>query len=249
MPRCSACTFANFCLPGGMTRRDSERMDSVVLGRVSLHKGESLYQPGDPVNAIYAIRVGTLKTQVATQDGRVQIVGFHLPGELIGLESLVSTRQMSQAIALEDARLCRVNLPALRTLAGNLPSLHNNLLRLLATEVQHDHAMLAILGVLNAEERLVSFLLDLSCRLSARGFASNEFQLRMTREEIGSYLGLKLETISRLFSRLSDAGLITIRHRHVKLIDMTGLHEIHSRSAAATVPTRKIEEALFGHAR
>ncbi len=232
-----------------MTRRDSERMDSVVLGRVSLHKGESLYQPGDPVNAIYAIRVGTLKTQVATQDGRVQIVGFHLPGELIGLESLVSTRQMSQAIALEDARLCRVNLPALRTLAGNLPSLHNNLLRLLATEVQHDHAMLAILGVLNAEERLVSFLLDLSLRLSARGFSANEFQLRMTREEIGSYLGLKLETISRLFSRLSDAGLITIRHRHVKLIDMTGLHEIHSRSAAATVPARKIEEALFDHAR
>ena len=219
-----------------MSRRDCERMDSLVHGRISMQKGETLFVPGDPVDALYAIRVGTLKTQVTTLDGRVQIVGFHFPGELIGLESLVASQQMSHAVALEDARLCRVNVPALRAMAGNLPSLHNSILRLLANEVQHDHRMLAILGVLNAEERLVSFLLDLSARMSARGFAASEFRLRMTREEIGSYLGLKLETISRLFSRLSDAGLINIRYRNVKLLDMTGLQAIHTRATAQPLP-------------
>jgi len=229
-----------------MTRRDSERIDSLVHGRISLQKGETLYMPGDPVEAIFAIRVGTLKTQVTTHDGRVQIVGFHLPGELIGLESLVSAQQMTHAIALEDARLCRINASALRALAGNLPSLHDNILRLLSTEVREDHRKLAILGVLSAEERLVSFLLDFSARLSARGFAAKEFRLRMTREEIGSYLGLKLETISRLFSRLSDAGLISIRHRSVQLLDMAALHAIHSRAVSekpakldALAPDRK----------
>lgn len=216
-----------------MTRRDSERIDGLVHGRVSLQKGERLYAPGDSVDAIYAIRVGTLKTQVVTQDGRVQIVGFHLPGELIGLESLVASQRVSHAIALEDARLCRVNVAALRTLASNLPSLHNNILRLLSNEVHHDHRMLTMLGVMNAEERLVSFLLDLSVRLSVRGFAASEFRLRMTREEIGSYLGLKLETISRLFSRLSDTGLIHVSYRSVKLLDMAGLKAIQADSAAA----------------
>jgi len=220
-----------------MSRRDSERLDAVVHGRISLQKGESLYRPGDLVGAIYAIRVGTLKTQVATRDGRVQIVGFHLPGELTGLDSLMSPRYVSHAVALEDARLCRINLATLRDLASNLPSLHNNILRLMANEVQHDHSMLKTLGVLSAEERLVSFLLSLSARLSARGFAASEFQLRMTREEIGSYLGLKLETVSRLFSRLSDAGLITVRHRSVRLINLAGLRAMHERSAATFAPT------------
>ncbi|KWR78500.1 MAG: transcriptional regulator [Burkholderiaceae bacterium] len=233
MPRCSACTFASFCLPGGLNRRDIDRLDSVVHGRISLHKGESLYRLGDPVKSIYAIRVGTLKSQVSTQDGRVQIVGFHLPGELVGLDSLVSPQYMSHAVALEDARLCRINLTALRDLAVALPGLYNNILRLMANEVRHDHGMLRTLGVLNAEERLIAFLLSLSARLSARGFAASEFQLRMTREEIGSYLGLKLETISRLFSRLSETGLITVRHRSVKLNDLNGLRLIYEGSSGA----------------
>ena len=215
-----------------MTRRDCERVDSLVHGRISLQKGETLFVPGDPVDAIYAIRVGTLKTQVTTRDGRVQIVGFHLPGELVGLECLVSSQQVLHAIAQEDARLCRVNVPALRALSDNLPALHNNVLRLLSNEVLHDHRMLTVLGVLSAEERVVAFLLDLSARLSARGFAASEFRLRMTREEIGSYLGLKLETISRLFSKLADAGLISIQHRNVKLLDMAALQAIHARAMA-----------------
>ncbi|MCY1212939.1 Anaerobic regulatory protein [compost metagenome] len=145
---------------------------------------------------------------------------------------------MSQAIALEDTRLCRINLGALRALASNLPSLHHNILRLLTSEVQHDHSMLTTLGVMSAEERVISFLLDLSARLAARGFAATEFQLRMTREEIGSYLGLKLETISRLFSRLAEAGLVRIKHRSVKLLDMASLRAMLER-ATALPPVRE----------
>ncbi|WP_441612202.1 MULTISPECIES: helix-turn-helix domain-containing protein [unclassified Cupriavidus] len=137
-----------------------------------------------------------------------------------------------QCSVLLGNTLCRINVPALRALASNLPSLHNNILRLLSTEVQRDHRMLSTLGVMSAEERLICFLLDLSVRLSARGFASSEFRLRMTREEIGRYLGLQLETVSRLFSRLSDAGLIEIRHRSVKLLDATALHAIYARTIA-----------------
>lgn len=215
-----------------MTRRDCERVDVLVHGRISLQKAQTLFAPGDPVDAIYAIRVGTLKTQVTTRDGRVQIVGFHMPGELVGLDALVSARQVVQAVALEDARLCRISVPALHTLAIHFPALHNNILRLLSEVVHEDHRLLTILGVLSADERVVAFLLDLSGRLSARGFSAHEFRLRMTREEIGSYLGLKLETISRSFARLTEMGLVCIQHRNVKLLDMPALREIYSRALA-----------------
>jgi len=213
-----------------MSQQDLAKMDTLVQERVRVHKGETLYRMGEPLNAVYAIRFGTLKTHVTMEDGRTQITGFHLPGEVIGLDGLSEMQHASDATALEDAEVCVVRYDDLQSLSGTLPSLQGQFLRLMSKEISQDQVMLITLGSMRAEERLAAFLVNMSERLSARGYSSTEFVLRMSREEIGSYLGLKLETVSRLFSRFAEAGLIHIRQRHVKLVDMAGIKQVYSRS-------------------
>ncbi len=229
-PRCSTCAMGQLCLPVGMTQQDLVKMDTLVQERVRVHKGETLYRMGEPLSAVYAIRFGTLKTHVTMEDGRSQITGFHLPGEVIGLDGLGEMQHASDATALEDTEVCVVRFDDLQSLSSNLPSLQSQFLRLMSKEISQDQVMLITLGSMRAEERLAAFLVNLSERLSARGYSSTEFVLRMSREEIGSYLGLKLETVSRLFSRFAEAGLIQIRQRHVKLVDMAGIKQVYSRS-------------------
>lgn len=229
-PRCSTCGMGQLCLPVGMSQQDLLKMDTLVQERVRVHKGETLYRMGDPLTAVYAVRFGTLKTHVTLEDGRSQITGFHLPGEIVGLDGLGEMQHASDATALEDAEVCVVRFSDLQALSSDLPSLQTQFLRLMSKEISQDQVMLMTLGSMRAEERLAAFLVNLSERLSARGYSSSEFVLRMSREEIGSYLGLKLETVSRLFSRFGEAGLIQIRQRHVKLIDMAGIKQIYNRS-------------------
>ncbi len=205
-------------------------MDTLVQERVRVHKGETLYRMGEPLTAVYAIRFGTLKTHVTMEDGRTQITGFHLPGEVVGLDGLGEMQHASDATALEDTEVCVVRFDDLQSLSGTLPSLQQQFLRLMSKEISQDQIMLITLGSMRAEERLAAFLVNMSERLSMRGYSSSEFVLRMSREEIGSYLGLKLETVSRLFSRFAEAGLIQIRQRHVKLVDMEGIRQVYSRN-------------------
>ncbi|QCC05503.1 fumarate/nitrate reduction transcriptional regulator Fnr (plasmid) [Cupriavidus necator H16] len=229
-PRCSTCTMGQLCLPMGMSQQDLARMDTLVQERIRVQKGETLYRMGDPLAAVYAVRFGTLKTHVTTEDGRSQITGFYLPGEIVGLDGLGEMQHASDAAALEDTEVCVVRLNDLQSLSADLPSLQHQFLRLMGKEITRDQLMLVMLGAMRAEERLAAFLINLSERLSARGYSASEFVMRMSREEIGSYLGLKLETVSRLFSRFAEAGLIQIRQRHVKLVDIAGIKELYSRS-------------------
>ncbi|WP_420996678.1 fumarate/nitrate reduction transcriptional regulator Fnr [Cupriavidus sp. 30B13] len=229
-PRCSTCSLGQLCLPVGMSQQDLDKMDTLVQERVRVHKGETLYRLGDPLTAVYAIRFGTLKTHLTMEDGRSQITGFHLPGEVVGLDGLGEMQHASDATALEDTEVCVVRFGDLESLSGALPSLQHQFMRLMSREISQDQVMLITLGSMRAEERLAAFLMNLSERLSARGYSSSEFVLRMSREEIGSYLGLKLETVSRLFSRFAEAGLIQIRQRHVKLVDMPGIKQIVNKS-------------------
>ncbi|RZT41888.1 fumarate/nitrate reduction transcriptional regulator Fnr [Cupriavidus agavae] len=229
-PRCSTCAMGQLCLPVGMSQQDLAKMDTLVQERVRVHKGETLYRMGEPLSAVYAIRFGTLKTHVTMEDGRTQITGFHLPGEVIGLDGLSEMQHASDATALEDTEVCVVRFDDLQSLSSSLPSLQGQFLRLMSKEISQDQVMLITLGSMRAEERLAAFLVNMSERLAARGYSSTEFVLRMSREEIGSYLGLKLETVSRLFSRFAEAGLIQIRQRHVKIIDMAGIKQVYSRS-------------------
>jgi CRP/FNR family transcriptional regulator len=224
--------LGQFCLPVGLNSEDISKIDSLVNERVRLKKGDSLYRQGDTLTAVYGIKFGTLKTEYALPDGSEQITGFHLPGEMLGLDGIGNNQYQSNAVALEDSEACVVKFSEFETLARQIPSLQHQFHRILSKELTQDQRHLLSLGSLRAEERLASFLLNFSDRLAARGYSPIEYHLRMSREEIGSYLGIQLETVSRLFSRFTESGLIQIKQRHIKLIDMDGLLELAGKSRA-----------------
>lgn len=230
--RCSTCVLGQFCIPVGLNQDDLSRVDNLVTEKVRLKKGEYLYHQGDDLNSLYGIKFGTFKTEFSLSDGREQITGFHLPGEMLGLDGIGFGQYQSNAIALEDSEVCVIQFNDFENLARQIPTLQQQFHRILSKEMTQDQRHLVALGSLRAEERLASFLLNLSDRLAARGYSPNEYHLRMSREEIGSYLGIQLETVSRLFSRFTESGLIQIKQRHVKLIDMSGLLELAGKSRA-----------------
>jgi len=222
--RCATCTLGHVCFPVGLPRSESSQLDELVSERVRISKGQSLYAPGDPVNAIYGVRSGFLKLQVESESGDVQITGFPMPGELLGMDGLMEGLHQSRAIALEDAELCVIRLEQVDDLARRLPSLHNQMRVLLSRELSRSQRMLLALGCTTAECRLIGFLLNLSERLARLGYSPNEFLLRMSRAEVGNYLGMTLETVSRLFSRLAREGLIKVQHRSIKILDLESLN-------------------------
>jgi len=224
--QCSTCMLGHVCVPVGMAPPDIARLDQLVKERVQVGKGEFLYRLGDSQDAIYGVRVGSLKTQIEDASGQVQITGFHLPGEVVGLDGMLESHHVSSALALEDAEVCVIRLNDVDEIARQLPSLQPQVRRLMSREISRAHAMLLTLGSLRAEQRLAAFLLNLSQRLSTLGYSPVEFVMRMSREEIGNYLGLTLETVSRLFSRLGREGLIRIRQREVRILDMEGLRRL-----------------------
>jgi len=224
--RCSTCGLGQFCLPVGMEAEDAGRMDELVQERIRIAKGQMLFHAGDDLDAVYGIRFGTVKTLLERADGRQQITGFHLAGEIVGLDGLARAMHASTAVALEDSEVCVIPVRDLSSLACHLPSLQRQLIRLMSREIENDQQMLLSLGALRAEERLALFLLNLSERLAARGYSASVFVLRMSREEIGNFLGLTLETVSRLFSRFAKAELLRIRRREIEIRDMTGLRRM-----------------------
>ncbi|MDP3621059.1 MAG: fumarate/nitrate reduction transcriptional regulator Fnr [Polynucleobacter sp.] len=224
--KCSTCVLGQFCLPIGLTSDDLNKVDELVKERISLKKGERLYRHGNAMSSVYSIRFGTLKTEHVLPDGRLQIIGFHLPGEILGLDAIGEGQHQSDAVALEDSEACVIRFDEFESLARQIPVLQHQFHRILSRELTQDQRHLLSLGSLRAEERLAGFLLNLSERLAARGYVNHEFDLRMSREEIGSYLGIQIETVSRMLSRFAESGLIQIKQRHVKLIDMEGLCEL-----------------------
>jgi CRP/FNR family transcriptional regulator len=223
---CSTCTMRELCLPVGLSPDDLRQVDNVIGTRVKLRKGESLYRAGEPFSALYAVRLGSLKTTVLAEDGREQIAGYHMLGDIIGLDGIGTDRHGCQAVALEDTEVCVMPFDRLEELARKVAPLQHNLHQFLAREITRDHSVMLLLGSMRAEERLAVFLLNLSERYRRRGYSSTEFVLRMTREEIGSYLGLKLETVSRLFSRFQEEGLIQVQGRSVKILDLAALRHL-----------------------
>jgi CRP/FNR family transcriptional regulator, anaerobic regulatory protein len=226
--KCSVCVLGQFCLPVGISATDIAKIDTLVKERVHLKKGESLYRHGEVLSSVYSVRFGTLKTEYCLEDGRQQVIGFHLPGEILGLDGIGDGHYQSEAIALEDSEVCIIRYEAFEDLARQIPVLQKQFHRILSRELTQDQRHLLSLGSLRAEERLAAFLLNLSQRLAARGYLNNEFDLRMSRVEIGSYLGIQIETVSRMLSRFAESGLIQIKQRHIKLIDMDGLYELAS---------------------
>jgi CRP/FNR family transcriptional regulator len=214
------------CMPVGLEPDALAQLDAMVTSQTRLKKGETLYRAGESFSALYAIRLGSCKTTVLAEDGREQITGYHMLGDIIGLDGIGTERHACEAVALEDTQVCALPFERLEELARTIPPLQHNLHRFLSRDIGRDQSMMLMLGSMRAEERLAGFLLNLSDRYRRRGYSSTEFVLRMTREEIGSFLGLKLETVSRLFSRFHEDGLIQVQGRSIKLLDLNALRQL-----------------------
>jgi CRP/FNR family transcriptional regulator len=228
---CSTCSLRELCLPAGLDQHELEKVDRMVNRRRSIKRGDYLYRSGTDLDSLFAIRTGFMKSSVLHEDGREQVAGFHMMGDLMGLDAISSNRHMCDAVALEDSEVCEIPLGVLEQLSRNMPSLQQHFHRIMSREIVRDHGVMLLLGTMRAEERLAAFLLNLSQRFAARGYSSSEFYLRMTREEIGSYLGLKLETISRALSRFHEENLIEVHTKHVKIIDMEALRVLIGQPA------------------
>ena len=227
---CSVCGLRDLCLSEGLDAEALTHVDELVAARTRLHKGDTLFRAGDKFTSLYAIRSGSCKTISLTVDGHSQVAGYHMSGEIIGADGIGNDHYACQAIALEDTEVCAMPFDRLEAFGRKHLRFQHNLHRLFSLEIARQSKVMLLLGTMLAERRLAVFLLDLADRYRERGYSSCEFVLRMTREEIGSYLGLKLETVSRLFSRFQRDGLLQVQGRTVKLLDRTSLRRLIENS-------------------
>jgi CRP/FNR family transcriptional regulator, anaerobic regulatory protein len=223
---CKKCSLKILCMPVMLKERELTDLGAVIRQSRRLRKGEYLFRAGEPFNAIFAVRTGFFKTMVNSQDGRDQVTGFFMSGELLGLDGICNNTHGCDAMALEDSEVCELPFANLEEAGNVLPSLQTHFYRLMSQEILRTQELMLMLGNMRAEERLAAFLVNLSHRLSFRGFAANDFILRMSREEIGSYLGLKLETVSRMLSKFQHEGWIKVEHKHIQLLQPWMLQEM-----------------------
>jgi CRP/FNR family transcriptional regulator len=223
---CSNCNLRELCMPVGLSPQELIRIDEVVAVRRKVKRGTTLFRNGESFQSLFAIRTGFFKTCVTAEDGRDQVTGFQMAGEIIGLDGIVNDHHTCDAVALEDAEVCVMPFDRIGELSREVNALQHHVHRIMSREIVREHGVMLLLGSMRAEERLAAFLLNLVQRLHARGFSRSELVLRMTREEIGSYLGLKLETVSRTFSKFAEEGIVEVRQRHVRIIDTGALRRI-----------------------
>jgi CRP/FNR family transcriptional regulator len=223
---CSSCNLRELCLPVGMSNEQMLKLDSLVATRRTVDRGDTLFRSGESFQSLYAVRTGFFKTCVASEDGRDQVTGFQMAGELLGLDGIGTERHTCDAVALEDSQVCVIPYHQLEDLSREVSDLQRQFHRIMSREIVRDHGVMLLLGSMRAEERLAAFLLNLTQRLQSRGFSASALILRMTREEIGSYLGLKLETVSRTFSKFQDDGLLEVKQRQIRIVDQAGLQRL-----------------------
>ena len=225
---CASCNVREICQPAGLTQEELDQLDALVNVRRKLRRGETLYRAGEPFDALYAVRSGFFKARVTFEDGRDQVTGFSMAGEILGMDGIGHGTHNCDAVALEDSEVCSIPYSRLEELSREISSLQRHFHKLMSREIVRESGVMMLLGAMRAEERIAAFLLNLSQRLSARGYSPLEFHLRMTREEIGSYLGLKLETVSRAFSKFHNDGLIEVEQKFVRINSIEGLRQIYA---------------------
>lgn len=229
---CSGCSLRSLCLPAGISADDLHRLDAVVRARLPLEAGDGLFHAGDAFQNLFVVRAGCIRTTHPSSDGDEQVIGFHLPGELLGLDAISDGRHHCDATALERTNVCAVPFAQLEDVASHVPGLQHQVLRIISRELVQDHQHLVALGRRTARARLALFLHSLSERLHAAGYSGEDFRLPMSRDDIASYLGLALETVSRLLGRLSEEGVIAVDRRQVRVLDAISLAEIGGDQAS-----------------
>jgi CRP/FNR family transcriptional regulator len=234
---CRNCGVYSLCVPLGLHAAHMSLLERVIRRKQTYRRGEILFCTGEPFTYLYAIRSGSVKTFVGTEDGRVQVTGLRVPGELLGLSAIEPQAYTCGAIALESTSVCKIAVERLDEVAAKVPGIHYQMLRIMSTEIMHDEELMLLLGARSADERLAAFLVELSARFAKRNFSATRFNLTMSRGDIGNYLGLAEETICRVFARLQQQGLIKVKRRQVELNDLGRLRALATRPALGAART------------
>ena len=223
---CQNCSLSELCIPFSLSDSELDQLDNIIDRKRPVHKGDNIFQDGDPLQSLYAIRSGTFKTYTINAQGEEQITGFHLPGDLIGFDAIADQQHPSYAQALETSMVCEIPYSTLDTLSNSMPRLRMQILRLMSDEIKSDQDMLSLLNRKNAEQRLATFIAVLSQRYKKRNLSGSEFRLAMTRNDIGNYIGLTIETISRLLNRFDKEGLIKVNGKFIEIVNIDALNKV-----------------------
>ncbi len=216
---CSTCSMHQLCLPMGLGENDMDKLDQIIGRRRKVPRDGYLYRMDDPFINLYAVRIGHFKTYQINASGEQQITGFQMKGELLGMDAISTDRHHCDALALEDSEVCEIPFPRLEEPFGAMPILLRHFHRMMSQEITREQSAMLLLGNMRAEQRFAAFLVNLASRYTARGYSSTSFQLRMSREDIGNYLGLTIESISRLLSKFKKQGLLKVSNREIELLD------------------------------
>ena len=232
---CQSCSFSHLCLPVSLNKTELDSLDDIIERKKPLHKHDKLVKAGDKFNSLYAVRAGSFKSFVSSKDGEEQIIGFHFPGDIIGFDALRENAHQSYTQALETAMVCELPYETLDKMAVQFPKLRHQIMSFMSAEIKQDHDLMMLLNKRTAEERLIYFLAHLSKRFEDRGFSPRQYNLSMTRNEIGNYLGLTVETISRLLTRFQKEGIIKVDGKLITIIDFEAMdNKLHSMDIPST---------------
>ncbi len=238
---CKECSLRELCLPLGLDDTAMSALEGIVRRRRTVRKGEYLYRMGEPLETLYAVRAGAIKTSELLDDGRIQVTGFQLPGEILGIDAIEHDRHQCHAEALETSEICEIPWGELEELARSIAGLQHQLLRLMSGEIGREGQLLLMIGKMSAEERLLACLLNFSQRQMRLGLSPIDIKLHMSRQDLGDYLGLALETVSRLFSRFQEEGLITVRGKYVHLNNLEVFHNRLGHGTALRQPHNSLK--------
>lgn len=228
---CSRCSVSELCLPKGLPGRDVRRLEALVSPGHFIARGHTLFSQGGPLQALYVVSQGSMKTRVLDANGLEQIVGFHYPGDVLGLDGIAREAHGCAAVALEAGEFCRIPFDRLEDLTDRVPTLRRRLMRLMSRQLTHDDNLLLGLGRKSSEARLASWLLGCSRQGRDDGPPRSELSLSMSRTDLANFLGMRIETISRIFSRMDRDGVIRVRRRAVEILDFEQLGEWAGRAA------------------
>jgi len=223
---CESCNLAELCLPRGLNKEELADLDKIVRQSRPLQKGEHLFRSDDPLSSLYTVRSGSIKLFTYSDDGDEQIIGFYLPGEIVGLDGVENNSHCCSAVALETSSLCTFPYTQLSDVCKKVPALQNQMFRLMGREISYENKLLLTISRKSAEERIATFLNSLSSRFKELGFSADEFKLSMSRQEIGNYLGLTIETVSRIFSRFQKKKYIAIDRKHIQILDRSSINNM-----------------------
>ncbi len=223
---CGNCRLNSICLPLALESDDVRQLEEIIQRSKPLQKNQHLYREGDDFQSVYAVRSGTLKAYKTTDDGREQVTGFYFPGEILGMDGISNNAHASSAKALETAAICEIPFTSLERLSSLMPNLQRHFFQLMSREITEDQQLITLLSKNSADERVASLMLSISSRYARRKLSATQFRLPMSRVDIGNYLGLTVETVSRVFSRMQKMEILRVDNKEIKILDTTALKKM-----------------------